>query len=296
VAHDEHLGRTNLTARIAYIIIFPPFNNSETLGIIRNRVTKGGINMDLGLTGKVALVTGAASQKGFGKGIATGLAKEGCDIVAADIDLEGAERTAAIIQDLGRKALAVKVDVADAGQVNEMVRTVLARFGKIDVLVNNAGAASPSKPFWEKSEAEWDRDINVNLKGAMNCTKAVIGQMVEKKNGKIINISSVAARIGAPYSGSYAAAKAGIIGLTKSLALEVSHLGINVNGIAPGLGLTNFVKNDPPELIESLTERTPTKRTTTPEDIANIVAFLASDVSGNIVGQTFSVDGGLSMY
>jgi NAD(P)-dependent dehydrogenase (short-subunit alcohol dehydrogenase family) len=252
--------------------------------------------MNLGLTGKVALVTGAGSQIGFGKGIAIGLAKEGCDVAVADIDLKGAEQTAAIIQNLGKKALAVKVDVTDADQVHEMVKTILARFGKIDVLVNNAGSASPSKPFWEKSEADWDWDINVNLKGTMNCTKAVIVQMVEKKSGKIINISSVAARIGAPYSSSYTAAKAGIMGLTKSLALEVSHLGINVNGIAPGLGLTNFVKNDPPELIDSLTERTPTRRTTTPEDIANIVAFLASDVSGNIVGQTFSVDGGLSMY
>jgi NAD(P)-dependent dehydrogenase (short-subunit alcohol dehydrogenase family) len=289
-------GRTDLTATIAYIIIFPPFSNNATLSIIPNNVIKGGIDMNLGLTGKVALVTGAGSQKGFGKGIAIGLAKEGCDVVAADIDLEGAERTAATIQDLGRKALAMKVDIANADQVNEMVKTVLARFRKIDVLVNNAGSASPSKPFWEKSEADWDWDINVNLKGAMNCTKAVIGQMVVKKSGKIINISSVAAKMGAPFSGSYAAAKAGVIGLTKSLALEVSHLGVNVNCIAPGLGLTNFVKNDPPELIDSLTERTPTKRTTTPEDIANMVAFLASDVSGNIVGQTFSVDGGLSMY
>ena len=252
--------------------------------------------MDLGLTGKVALITGAGSQKGFGKGIAIGLAKEGCDIIVVDIDIEGAKQTAAIIQDLGRKALAVKADVANADQVNEMVKTALARFGKIDILVNNAGSASPSKPFWEKSEADWDWDININLKGAMNCTKAVIGQMVEKKSGKIINISSVAARLGAPFSVSYAAAKAGIIGLTKSLALEVSHIGINVNCIAPGLGLTNFVKNDPPELIDSLKERTPTRRTTTPEDIANTVAFLASDVSRNIVGQTISVDGGLSMY
>jgi NAD(P)-dependent dehydrogenase (short-subunit alcohol dehydrogenase family) len=122
-----------------------------------------------------------------------------------------------------------------------------------------------------------------------------MGHMLERKSGKIISISSVAARIGAPNSAVYAAAKSGIVGLTKSLALEVSHLGINVNCIAPGLGLTNFVKDDPPELISSLTERTPSRRTNTPEDIANTVAFLASDVSRNIVGQTISVDGGLSM-
>ena len=251
--------------------------------------------MDLGLTGKVALVTGAGSQKGFGKGIAIGLAKEGCDVIVADIDEEGAKQTAAIISNLGRKALAVKVDITSAAQVYEMVKTATARFGKIDVLVNNAGSASPGKPFWEKTEAEWDRDININLKGAMYCAKAVLPQMVARKNGKIISISSVAAKLGAPFSGGYAAAKAGIIGLTRSLALEVSHLGINVNAIAPGLGLTNFVKDDPPELINSLTERTPTRKTTTPEDIANTVAFLASDVSKNIVGQTISVDGGLAM-
>ena len=252
--------------------------------------------MDLGLTGKVALVTGAGSQKGFGKGIALGLAKEGCDVIVADIDLEGAKQTASEIKALGRKSLAVKADVADIGQVNEMVKTAMARFGKIDVLVNNAGSASPGKPFWEKSEADWDWDININLKGTMNCTKAVIGRMVEEKSGKIINISSVAVRLGAPFAVSYAAAKSGVVGFTKSLALEVSHLGINVNCIAPGLGLTNFVKNDPPELIDSLKERMPTRRTTTPEDIANTVAFLASDVSRNIVGQTISVDGGMSMY
>jgi len=251
--------------------------------------------MDLGLTGKVALVTGAGGQKGYGKGIAIVLAKEGCDIVVADIDMEGAEKTVAEIKGLGRKALAVKADVANAAQVNKMVKTALAQFGKIDILVNNAGSASPNKPFWEKSEADYDWDININLRGTMNCTKAVIGQMVENKSGKIINISSVAARLGGPHSSSYATAKAGVIGLTKSLALETAHLGINVNCIAPGLGLTNFVRNDPPELIEELMSRTPTRRANDPEDIANMVAFLASDVSRNIVGQTISVDGGLSM-
>ena len=251
--------------------------------------------MDLGLRGKVALVTGAGSQNGFGKGIALVLAREGCDVIAADVDLEGATQTAAEIMALGRQAMAVKADVTKTSDVDEMVKAALARFGKIDILVNNAGAASPNRPFWEKTEADWDWDININLKGVMNCTKATIGQMLEHRWGKIINISSVAARLGAPNSSSYAAAKAGVIGLTKSLALEMSHLGINVNCIAPGLGLTNFVRNDPPEFIESLTSHIPTRRANTPEDIGNMVAFLASDVSRNIVGQTFSVDGGFSM-
>ncbi len=251
--------------------------------------------MDLGLKDKVAVITGAGSQKGFGKGIALILAQEGCRVVVADIDLKGAEQTAAEIKASGRRALAIKVDVTNSADVNEMVNTAIAKFGRIDILVNNAGAASPNKPFWEKTEADWDWDINLNLKGAMICTKAVIGHMVSQKSGKIVNISSVAAKLGAPYSSSYAAAKSGIIGLTKSLALEVSNLGINVNAVAPGLGLTNFVKNDPPEFLNDLREHTPTKRANTPEDIAHMVAFLVSDVSRNIVGQTFSVDGGFSM-
>src|SRR4030042_947258 len=206
--------------------------------------------------------------------------------------MDGAQKTAAEIKALGRKSLALQADVANADQVNKMVKTALAQFGKIDILVNNAGSASPNKPFWEKSEADYDWDININLRGTMNCTKAVISQMMERKSGKIINISSVAARLGAPNSSSYAAAKAGVIGLTKSLALETSHLGINTNCIAPGLGLTNFVRNDPPEFLQELASKMPTRRLNTPEDIANITAFLASDVSRNIAGQTISVDGG----
>jgi NAD(P)-dependent dehydrogenase (short-subunit alcohol dehydrogenase family) len=251
--------------------------------------------MELGLTGKVALVTGAGGQKGYGKGIALGLAREGCDVIVVDINIEGAKQTAAEVEALGRKALAIKADIADSAQVNEMAHTALAQFGRIDILVNNAGVSSPNKPFWEKSEVDWDQDININLKGTMNCTKAVIGQMLARKDGKIINISSMAVRGGAPYASIYAAAKSGIVGFTKSLALEVSHLGINVNSIAPGLALTNFVSKDPPELIEELTQRTPTRRINTTEDVANMVAYLASDVARNIVGQTISVDGGFTM-
>jgi 3-oxoacyl-[acyl-carrier protein] reductase len=251
--------------------------------------------MDLGLRDKVALVTGAGSQKGFGKGIALLLAKEGCDIIAADIDLAGVKQTAAEITALGRQAMAVQADVTKPAEVDQMVKSALAKFSRIDILVNNAGATSPNKPFWEKTEADWDMDINLNLKGTMNCTKAVIGQMLTRKSGKIVSISSVAAKLGAPFSSSYAAAKAGVVGLTKSLALETAHLGINVNCIAPGLGLTNFVKNDPPSFLEDLRKHTPSNRLNTPEDIANMVAFLVSDVSRNVVGQTFSVDGGFSM-
>ena len=254
--------------------------------------------MDLFLKGKVALVTGAGSQKGIGKGIALLLAKEGCDVIVADIDLEGAQQTAAEIKELGSKAMAVKADVSNSAEVNKMVNSALAQFRRIDILVNNAGTITPPNLFWEKSEAEWDLDINVNLKGVMNCTKAVIPQMVSNGSGKIVSISSVGAKVGAAGGSSYAAAKAGIMGLTKSLALEVSHLGINVNCVAPGLVVTNLgkSKDDPREFsLDDMIARMPCKRVNTVEDIANMVAFLVSDVSKSIVGQTFSVDGGLSM-
>jgi 3-oxoacyl-[acyl-carrier protein] reductase len=254
--------------------------------------------MDLFLNGKVALVTGAGSQKGLGKGIALLLAKEGCDVIVTDIDLEGAQQTAAEIKGLGNRVMAVKANVSNSAEVKKMVASALAQFGRIDILVNNAGAITPPKPFWEKSEEEWDSDIDINLKGAVNCTKFVIPQMVSRKSGKIVSISSVGAKIGAPGGSGYAAAKAGIMGFTKSLALEVSHIGINVNCVAPGLIMTNLGKNknNPREFpLDDMIARMPTKKANTVEDIANMVAFLVSDVSKSIVGQTFSVDGGLSM-
>jgi 3-oxoacyl-[acyl-carrier protein] reductase len=250
--------------------------------------------MDLGLKGKVALITGAGSQIGYGKGAAMVLAREGCDIIAGDIDLEGARKTAADIEALGRKAMAVKVDITKSAEVNDMVKAALAKFGKIDILVNNAGASFQPKPFAEKTEAECDADLNLNLKGTLNCTRAVINHMISRKSGKIINIASVAAKMGAPLDDIYAAAKAGVSIFTKSLGVQVIASGINVNAIAPGVGMTNFVRNIPPELLERFVKQTPSGRANKPEDIGNMVAFLASDVSSNIVGQTISVDGGLT--
>ena len=249
--------------------------------------------MDFALLDKVALITGAGSQKGFGKAIAVTLAQEGCDIVACDIDLDGAVKTASEVESLGRKAVAIKVDITNPKEVNEMRIRAMEEFDKIDILVNNAGAISELKPFIDKTEVEWDSDINLNLKGAMNCTKAVLDQMISRKSGKIINISSIGAKKGKPRTVSYGAAKAGIIGFTQCLAVEVAGLGINVNCLAPGLGLTNFGGGSPPpDILEKAMNTIPIKRTTTPQDIANVVAFLASDVSQDIVGQTISVDGG----
>ncbi len=251
--------------------------------------------MESGLEGKVALVTGAGSQIGFGKAIALTLAKDGCDVVVADIDLEGAKQTSAEIEALGRKSIAVKADVSGSTEVKDMVKAALEQFGRIDILVNNAGACTPPKPFLEMTEAECDADININLKGVMNCTRAVLSGMIERKYGKIINISSGAGIEGGDITPVYAAAKAGVIAFTKSIAKGVASSGINVNSVAPGLANTGFARQAPPGMLDGFAKNIPLGRLTEPQDIANTVVFLASDAAGDIVGQTLSVDGGMLM-
>ena len=256
--------------------------------------------MDFGLKDKVALVTGAGSQTGFGKGIAMTLAREGCHIVIIDQNLEGAKQTAAEIEATGRKAIAYKADISKSDEVNDAVHAALRELGRIDILVNDAGMATPPKPFVDKTEEEWEPDININLKGVLICTKAVLPQMLERKNGKIINISSGVGRYGMANSTIYSAAKAGVIAFTMSLAKEVIRSGVYVNSVSPGLGDTNFLRSSkvlktaetPPEFLESVSADIPVGRTTTPQDIGNMVAFLASDVSSDIVGQVIDVDGG----
>lgn len=247
--------------------------------------------MDFGLNGKVALVTGAGSQIGFGKAISMALAMEGCDIVAADLDLAGAQKTAADIEALGRKSLALKVDVTNGADVNKMVKAALDKFNKIDILVNNAGGTNAPKPFADSNEKEWDFDINLNLKGTLHVTKAVIGQMIARKSGKIINISSGAGIIGIPACSIYSAAKAGIITFTKSLATELAPFGINVNSVSPGMAMTGFQKNTPQEFIERVKKQLPLGRFTTTQDIANAVLYFASDLSSDCVGQILCVSG-----
>jgi NAD(P)-dependent dehydrogenase (short-subunit alcohol dehydrogenase family) len=247
--------------------------------------------MDLGLKDKVALVTGAGSQRGFGKGIALVLAKEGCDIIASDIDIEGAEQTAAEVRALGLKAIAIKVDVTSVAQVDDMVKSALAQFGRIDILVNNAGGSTPPQPFAETVEAKWDRDINLNLKGVLYCTRAILPQMISRKSGKIVSISSVGGIIGVPSGTIYGAAKAGVIAFTQGLAQEVVESGISVNCIAPGLGATAFYDDFDVEMIKHTKDMEAAGITITPEDIGNAVAFLVSDVSRRFVGQCLRVQG-----
>ena len=252
--------------------------------------------MDFGLQGKVALVTGTGSPIGFGKAIALTLAKEGCDIIANDVDLPGAKQTAEEINALGRKAVPFKADISNKAEVNEMVKTAYDQFGKIDILVNNAGMGLAGKPFLEIPEEEWDAMINVNIRGLINMLKAVLPGMIKQKSGKVINIASNAGKTGVPTASMYAATKAAMVSITKSLSIEVGPLGINVNGIAPGTARTNLERSATPEFVEMASHVPPIGRLTEPQDIANMTAFLASQAANDISGQTYSVDGGHLLY
>src|SRR3972149_2035551 len=241
-----------------------------------------GQTMDLGLQGKVALVTGAGSQIGFGKAIALTLATEGCDVVVNDVSLDGAKQTAAEVVALGRRASAIRADVASSAEVNEMAKAALAEFGRIDILVNNAGVGLGGGPFVQTDEADWERLIGINFKGVLNCSKAVLPQMLARQSGKIISIASGLGKSGGPNSAVYAATKGAVIAFTKSLAAEVAAHGINVNSVAPGISDTNFLRNPDGSLrdpagLEAVRRTIPLGRTTKPQDIANLVAHLAPD-------------------
>jgi 3-oxoacyl-[acyl-carrier protein] reductase len=229
--------------------------------------------MDLKLKGKVALVTGAGSQIGYGKSIATTLADEGCDIIVADIDLEGVKRTASESEAKGHRALAVKVDVTDRAQVDNMIKQGLDRFGKIDILINNAGASSRMMPFAEMTKKDWDYDISVNLYGQMNVAQAVLPHMMKRKSGRIINTSGGQ---GIPSLSLYGAAKGAIVQWSRALAKEVALQGVIVTVYSPGLAATGLTVNDP--RMAEMAKASPLGRLCTPADMAPFVAFLASDV------------------
>lgn len=249
--------------------------------------------MDLKLTGKIALVTGTGSQVGFGKGIAVKLAEEGCDVICADIDLPGAEQTADAVKALGRKSIALKVDITDRTDVDSAIGKALAEFDHIDILVNCAGRASGVRPFTDTTQDMWDIDININLRGTMNVTQALLPHMLERGYGKIVNFSTHAAHQPTGLAGAavYIAAKSGTVMFSKTLAGEVGARGININIIAPGPGATNFhkVSGGDPHMAELVDNLAAAGKTTTPEDIANAVAFLVSDVSVKLSGQVLEV-------
>ncbi len=230
--------------------------------------------MDLKLKNKIALVTGAGSQIGYGKNIALTLAEEGCDIIIGDLDLEGAKKTAAEVEAKGRRAMAIKVNVTDRNDVDNMVKLAIEKFGRIDILVNNAGASSKMKLFMEMTKKDWDFDINVNLYGQMNVAQAVIPHMVARKYGRVINTSGGQ---GIPTLSTYGAAKGAIVQWTRALAKEVARTGVIVTVYSPGLGATGLTAADP--RMNEMAKASPIGRLCIPEDIGPLVAFLASDVS-----------------
>ena len=245
------------------------------------------------LTDKVAVVTGGA--QGIGRAIAETLARCGADVVVADVQEGKAEAAAKEIADsTGPRAIAVRVDVADRDSAQAMIDHAVSEFGRVDILVNNAGIFRDNLIIRMK-EADWDMVLNINLKGAFNCSQAIIRMMIRQRYGRIINISSVSGLAGQAGQTNYSSSKAGLIGFTKALAKEVGSRNITVNAIAPGLVHTGLTANLPQELKNKALEMTPLGRFGTPEDMANAVVFLASDEASFITGQVLSVDGGLVM-
>ncbi|MEM3587735.1 MAG: SDR family NAD(P)-dependent oxidoreductase, partial [Candidatus Jordarchaeaceae archaeon] len=233
--------------------------------------------------------------QGIGREIALHLAKNGAKVVVADITDKMLE-VVNEIKSLGSQGLAVKCDVSKMEEVEDMVTETVKAFGRIDILVNNAGIY-PSKPFLEMTEQDWDRVLNINLKGTFHCIRAVAPKMVSQKYGKIINISSMAgSTIGFPHQAHYSASKAGIVGLTKTLALEFAPFGININAIAPGPIIpTKTITVDNVEAMEQVRKIIPIGRMGLPEDVANLVLYLASDESSFMTGQCIVLDGGYSV-
>jgi len=244
------------------------------------------------LKDKVVMITGGA--RGIGRSIAMVFAAEGADIAVCDVNLEASETTCRDIEGLGRKAIAVKMDVTSIGNVEEGLNKILDKFTKVDILVNNAGITKDTL-ILRMSEADWDAVISVNLKGTFNCTRAVSKIMVKQRRGNIINIASIIGIIGNPGQANYSASKAGIIALTKTSAKELASRNINVNAVAPGFIQTEMTAKLPDDLKEKMKAVIPLDKFGTPEDVANACLFLASEDASYITGQTIVVDGGMVM-
>lgn len=245
------------------------------------------------LEGKVALVTGAS--RGIGKAIALLLAENGADVA---VNFAGstaaAEAVAAEIEKMGRKAILVQGDVSKTEVCAEMVDKVVKELGRIDILVNNAGITRDTLLLRMKEE-DWDAVLNTNLKGVFNCTKAAVKYMAKQRSGAIVNISSVVALMGNAGQANYAAAKAGILGFTRSVAKEMAARGIRVNAVTPGFIKTDMTSVLSEKVVAAMEASIPLARLGEPEDIAKAVLFLVSDNSAYITGQTLHVDGGMVM-
>jgi 3-oxoacyl-[acyl-carrier protein] reductase len=274
------------------------------------------VAIEIDLSGRVALVTGGS--RGIGRVDALTLARAGADVVIADIllesDSEDAERygalaqtaraqgmvyteqTAAEIGQLGRRALALKCDVTDRVQVEATVKRAIEELGSVDILVNNAATLDNMGRLPDQSPTLWERDLQVNLTGAFNCSRAVWWQMVERRWGRIVNMASVAGTLGGFGQASYSTTKAGLLGLTKTLALEGARYGITANAIVPGIIGTEALAFGNPQMHERMLKRTAMRRPGEPQDVANAIAFLCSDLAGYITGVELNVSGGIELF
>ena len=244
----------------------------------------------MNLKGKVALVTGGSM--GIGTAISLDLAQNGAD-VALTFRRHGDEAKAIVekIQNMGRKGKEYQVDVSDFGSVQKLVKKVLDEFGRLDILINNAGM-NWDGVVWKMTEEQWDAVINVDLKGTFNFIRAVAPQFKEQKSGRIVNITSINGLRGKFGQTNYSAAKAGAIGLTKAVAKEMGKYSVNVNAVAPGMILTDMFKDLPEEFKQKAAEETVFNRLGEPEDIAHLVTFLSSEKAQHITGEVIKVDGG----
>ena len=244
------------------------------------------------LEGRVAFVTGAA--QGIGRAIALALAEDGADLVLGDLNLEKLEATAREVEGLGRKALALHLDVSSSDSVQAAVAKTLETWGKIDILVNNAGITKDNLVLRMKPQ-DWDAVLGVNLNGAFHCIRTVLPGMVKQRYGRIVNIASVVAQSGNPGQANYIASKAGVIGLTKAVASEVGSRNITVNAVAPGFIATAMTEKLPEAVRERMLMLIPVGRMGTDRDVAGGVRFLVSEEAGYITGHVLNINGGMYM-
>jgi 3-oxoacyl-[acyl-carrier protein] reductase len=242
--------------------------------------------------GQVALVTGSA--RGIGRAIAEALARKGVALAIADVNLDEAKATSADLAKNGVKTMALRIDVSNSREVITAFEEILKEFGRLDILVNNAGITRDSLLLRMKEE-DWDAVIDVNLKGVFLCAKEAVKAMAKQRYGRIVNIASVVAFMGNPGQANYSASKAGIVGLTKTLAKEYASRGITANAVAPGFITTAMTDALPENVKEEMKKAIPMARFGTIEDVANAVVFLASPSSGYITGQVIHVNGGMYM-
>jgi 3-oxoacyl-[acyl-carrier protein] reductase len=244
------------------------------------------------LANKVAIITGAG--RGIGQATAIKFAQEGARVVACDVDEQSAIETAQVVERRGGEAMAFRVDVTDKPSIQAMVEAVHARYGRIDILVNNAGIVADAQ-LKKMTDEQFDRVIDINLKGTYNCTKAVVDIMLEQQSGVILNAASIVGLYGNFGQTNYAASKFGVIGMVKTWARELGKRGIRANAVCPGFVSTSIIDSIPDKVIDALESKVPLGRLGKPEEIANAYAFLASDEASYINGAVLEVSGGLTI-